>query len=314
LNENIIKIIFEFKPMIMKKILKLILCLSMFISVTVQLQAQETRDTSLWVIETVDDNEYVGEILFRDKQIIRLKTQKIGEITIQMKDIKSITKVRASQMVKGDYWFENPHATRYFWGPNGYGLRKGEGYYQNTWIFLNQVSVGVTDNFTIGAGLIPTFLLGGGSAIPIWITPKVSVPIKKDKFNIGVGGLVGGVVGESSELAGIAFGTATVGSRDKNMSLSLGYGFVGDEWANSPVVTFSGMIRTGKRGFFITENYFISAGGETLAIISGGGRYVFKKLAIDFGGFLPLASDLDQFIVLPWLGINVPFGNKTLGE
>ena len=199
-----IKTTFEIKPMIMKKMLKLVLCLSLFITANIQLQAQETRDTSLWVIETVDDNEYVGEILFRDNQIIRLKTQKIGEITIQMKDVKSITKVQASQMVKGDYWFENPHATRYFWGPNGYGLRKGEGYYQNTWIFLNQVSVGVTDNFTIGAGMIPLFLFGAG-ATPVWITPKVSVPIQKDKFNIGVGGLVGGIVGESSELAGIAF-------------------------------------------------------------------------------------------------------------
>ena len=49
-------------------------------------------------------------------------------------------------------------------------------------------------------------------------------------------------------------------------------------------------------------------------MISGGGRYVFKKLALDFGGFLPVAEGIDRIIVLPWLGINVPFGNKSIGE
>ncbi len=30
---------------------------------------------------------------------------------------------------------------------------------------------------------------------PIWVIPKVSVPVVKDKFNIGAGALVGYVVG-----------------------------------------------------------------------------------------------------------------------
>ena len=298
----------------MKTILKWLFFLNLIIAFSTQLQAQDTRDTSLWVIETLDDNEYVGEIIYRDSEIIRLKTKKIGEITIKMKDVKSIKPVVATQMVEGEYWFENPHATRYFWGPNGYGLRKGEGYYQNTWIFLNQVSVGVTDNITIGGGLVPTFFLGGLGATPVWLTPKVSFPIQKDKFNVGFGGIVGGILGEETDAVGIVYGTSTIGSRDKNASLSLGYGFAGKDWAEAPTVTFSAMIRTSKRGFILTENYFIKAGGETFVILSGGGRYVFKKLALDYGGFMPIFSDIDAFIILPWLGINVPFGNKKLGE
>ncbi|MEZ5070324.1 MAG: hypothetical protein R2751_04985 [Bacteroidales bacterium] len=40
--------------------------------------------------------------------------------------------LQSNDLVEGEYWFSNPHATRYFFGTNGYGLEKGEGYYQNT--------------------------------------------------------------------------------------------------------------------------------------------------------------------------------------
>lgn len=110
---------------------------------------------------------------------------------------------------------ENPHATRYLFGPNGYGLRKGEGYYSNTWIFFNQLSYGFTDNFTVGAGVIPLFCLPAPrrrSGSP----PKFSIPVKKDVVNLGVGGLFATVLGgEDVGTFGIAYGQLTLGSRPK---------------------------------------------------------------------------------------------------
>jgi hypothetical protein len=54
-------------------------------------------------------------------------------------------------------------------------MNKGEGYYHNFMVFINQATYGVTDNISIGGGLVPLFLFGG--LTPVWITPKVSVPI-----------------------------------------------------------------------------------------------------------------------------------------
>jgi len=58
------------------------------------------------------------------------------------------------------------------------GLHKGEGYYQNIWVFWNQASFGVTENFSLGFGIIPLFLFGGeaGQYSPIWVVPKLSYP------------------------------------------------------------------------------------------------------------------------------------------
>lgn len=83
---------------------------------------------------------------------------------------------------------------RYFFMNNNLGVPKGRGYYQNTWIFFNQFSYGVTDNFSIAAGLIPGFLFK--TYTPMWIVPSISIPVAKDKFSIGASFLFLFVPGE----------------------------------------------------------------------------------------------------------------------
>jgi hypothetical protein len=272
--------------------------------------AQNTGDTLLVKIETTDGNEFIGQVISDDSTKTVLKTEKLGEITILKADIKNTESVQVQQIKDGKLWFENPQSTRYFWSPNGYGLKRGEGYYQNIWVLWNQFSYGVTDYFSIGAGIVPAFLFGGAPT-PIFITPKFSIPVKKDQFNIGVGAIVGTVLGEEGTGFGILYSNATFGSRDANVSIGGGAMFAGGEWAPSPLINFSGMFRITNRGYFITENYLISADGTTVVMFSAGGRWIIKKAAIDYGLFLPISSDIDTFIALPWLGFTIPFGKTN---
>jgi hypothetical protein len=269
--------------------------------------AQAPDTTKIYRVETTDGNEYLGRIIEQNNGRIRLETEKIGVITLRMSDIVKLEEIKVSQIKDAVYWFENPQATRYLWSPNGFGLKRGEGYYQNIWVLFNQVSVGVTDNFSIGAGMVPLFLFAG-SPTPAWITPKFSIPVRKDKVNIGAGALVGGVLGESNTGFGVLYGILTLGNRDKNMSLGLGYGYAGEDSPNSPAISFSAMIRTGQRGYFLTENYYF--GGESgVVMFSVGGRRIIKKTGLDFGVLLP--SDTGGgLIAVPWLGFSVPFGRK----
>ena len=109
--------------------------------------AQQTQsDTTLMRVETSDGNAYIGTIVSETNESILLKTETLGEITIKKSTIIRIAPVPKAQVKDGVAWFENPQATRYFLQPNGYGLKKGEAYYQNVWIFFNQFSVGVSDN------------------------------------------------------------------------------------------------------------------------------------------------------------------------
>jgi hypothetical protein len=269
--------------------------------------SQDVVDTTSYEVETKDGNIYLGQILFENDSIVRLRTTNIGDITIQRKNIKSIVQLKGGEIIDGQYWFENPQASRYFWQPNGYGLKKGEAYYQNIWIFWNQVSVGFSDYFSAGAGIVPLFLFGGAPT-PVWITPKFSIPVVRDKFNIGTGALMGTVLGEDETGFGILYGVTTFGSKDKNFSIGLGYGYAGGDWADAPTITFSGMVRTGENGYFITENYFIGTAEDNILLLSLGGRRMVRRVGIDAAVVIPTGFDGD-LIVIPILGLTVPFGN-----
>jgi len=291
------------------KTLKIVLFFMILFFAAQHVYSQIEEELNLVKIETTDGNEFIGTISSEDSEKLVLKTENLGEITILRADIKTQINVDEEQIKDGILWFENPQATRYFWAPNAYGLKKGEGYYQNIYVFWNQVSYGITDYITIGGGIIPTFLFG--AATPVFLTPKVSIPVVKDKFNIGGGMLLGTVLGDVSDdiSFGIAYGLSTFGSRDSNISISLGYGYAGGDWANSPLINVSGMKRTSKRFYILSENYYIKANDESLAVISVGGRWIIKKAALDFLLVRPIAKDLDMgsFIAVPLLGFTIPF-------
>ncbi|HCE56658.1 MAG TPA: hypothetical protein DER09_02400 [Prolixibacteraceae bacterium] len=279
----------------------------MFCIAVLFVNAQNTGDTILVQIETNDGNEFIGELITEDDIKIVIKTEKLGEITIPKTDIKRRDTVQFQQIKDGKLWFENPQSTRYFWSPNGYGLKKNEGYYQNIWVLWNQFSYGVTNNFSIGAGIIPLFLFGG-TPTPVFATMKFSIPVKENKVNVAAGAIAGTILGESETGFGIVYGLSTFGSPDANVTFGLGYGFAGGEWAKAPMVNFNGMFRVSSRGYFITENYLLSGGGETILLISLGGRSIIKKAALDYGLVFPVA-EIGEFVAIPWLGFTIPFGN-----
>ncbi|WPP51448.1 hypothetical protein [Catalinimonas niigatensis] len=290
--------------------LKTVYLLSFVVLVTLcitgKTYAQEEVRPSLWQVETNDGNIYYGRIISQSQEVLRLETENLGIISIAVENIRAIRELNDEEIKNGEIWPENAQATRYFFAPNGYGLRKGEAYYQNVWIFFNQVSVGVSDNFSLGLGTIPLFLFGGAPT-PIWITPKFSVPIKKDKLNLGGGALIGTVLGGDSGGFGLAYGVVTIGDRNKNLNLGLGYGFADGDWADSPLINLGGMLRLSRKGYLISENYFVVADGSVFGAISLGGRTVWNRFSLDYGGFIPL-GETGSFFVIPWLGFVVPLG------
>ncbi|HAH22732.1 MAG TPA: hypothetical protein DCL77_03030 [Prolixibacteraceae bacterium] len=285
----------------------LMLCL---LSLSINVHAQNNQDSIRSHVETVDGNEYIGIILQQDSQIIRIKTDNLGEISIPRAEVKRITLLTSVKTKEGTYWLDNPQATRYFWSPNGYSLKAGEGYYQNVWILINQVTYGITNHFSAGVGIVPLFLFAGSSS-PAWITAKFSVPVVKDKVNLGAGLLAGTIIGQQNTNFGILYGLSTFGSKDKNINIGLGWGFANGEIAKNPTLSISGMLRTGPRGYILTENYFIGTPDNFLVLLSLGGRRIIKHTGLDFGAVIPLGADIGSFVAIPWLGLTIPFGQKS---
>ena len=275
---------------------------------TLSVSSQTTNDSTLINIETFDGNEFMGQIVHEDSLKIIFKTEKLGDISIFKTDIKRSKTVEVQQIKDGKYWFPNPQSTRYFWSPNGYGLKEGEGYYQNNWVIWNQFAYGLSDNFSIGAGVIPLFLFSVPT--PVFATVKFSIPVVDEKFNIAAGAIAGTIIGESETGFGILYGLATLGSPDVNVTFGLGYGFAGGEMASTPAININGLMRVSKSSYIITENYILSGGGESVVLISFGGRTIFKKVALDYGLVLPFFGDGIE-IALPWLGFSLPFGKTS---
>jgi len=268
-----------------------------------------TKD-SLWILETRDGNTHVGTIQkIRDTTLINTQ---FGLLRIPNANIKSLERSsQAGKMVQGEFWQANNYATRHFWGPSGYGLKKGQGYYQNTWVLLNQVSYGFTDHFTLGLGLVPTFLFGAREYIPFWLTPKFSFPYKNGKGAFGFGTILFGLLrSDVNEGIGILYGANTFGTPDRQFTIGLGYGYSTDGGlADYPSISLSGQRRLSKRWVFLTENYMLAVGNDDglLGFISAGARYMGKSIALDFGGVMPYGGGIDFLIAVPWLGITVPF-------
>lgn len=292
--------------MLKKSTLFFLISILISLSFIAIVQAQENIGETVR-ITTSDGNVLMGVVEQENEDQIIVRVEGIGEVTVQKSNIKKMEIIDPERIQNGDYWFENPHGTRYFFAPNAIGLQKGTGYYQNAWIFFNNVNYGVSDNFSIGAGLIPGFLFGGGlDSTPLWILPKLSIPVSGDNFHLGVGAMIGGIIGSGS--GALFYGSGTVGSTDKNLTVGLGYGASGGDISSTPLVNISGMYRAKRTIYMLGELYFlpgIDGSGVTLL----GARWAPENFAVDFGLILPL-EETGDFIGIPWLGVSIPFGNR----
>ena len=259
-----------------------------------------------WIVETRDGSTIQGIFLGQTEVGIRLQTDIAGEVVIPHAQIKSTKIVEESRMKNGEYWFENPNATRYLFSPSAFSLKKGEAYYQNTYLVLNSFNVGITDNITMGGGfeLISTFT--GSPAF--YITPKATFEIN-DKWRAGGGLLYANVIGVEEDFSGlgIGYGIVTYGNTDDNATLGLGYGFVDGELSSKPVITLSGMKRVSRRIGLVTENWLVPV-DDYYGVLSYGLRFMGERLTVDLA-FINNREIADVITIgIPYVDFVIKFG------
>jgi hypothetical protein len=57
------------------------------------------------------------------------------------------------EISNGMFYRRDPNDTRLLFAPTGRGLRQGQGYFADYWIFFPTVAVGITDFFAVGGGM-----------------------------------------------------------------------------------------------------------------------------------------------------------------
>jgi len=273
---------------------------------TIPLDSVNVTDTTFrHSVRLQDGSTLIGRVLALTADSVRVQLS-AGTVVMPRTAVAEVRQFAAARMRNGEYWFENPHATRLLFSSTAFPLEKGTGYYANTWIVLHTFAAGLTDRFTLGGGL---FWFPGVSIdnTLMYLLPKYTV-VDAERGKLAVGALVGilplETLGDDGPwTAGILYGVGTTGSRDSNASLGLGWGYAGDKLASNPVVMLGGQARASRRLSLISENWIFPVDGRTEGVLSGGLRFLGEGLTVDLAYLKPLQGEGWA----PWVGFAFRF-------
>jgi len=302
------------KKIILKRTLTyLVLLVALFLSE----KAFSQNPDRLFYIKLNNGNTVIGKKISEDEQTLVLNSEEMGAFTIQKKSIKKIKPIKASQIKKGKYWFENPNASRYLFAPSGYSLGEDKGYYQNSMLLYNSVGYGFTDNLSMSAGILPIPLPFIGGVI-FTFQGKYAFPIVQNKWNASAGFMY---INNFGDHLGIGYGAFTYGSKDHNVSIGAGYGWAEGDLIKAPVLTISGMTRLGRKFALVTENWLIPVEEFSYDYDSKSNTYKNRRLEVKYEliynlSFRYMAERLSvdigimsqEGIVIPVGGITIPLG------
>jgi hypothetical protein len=269
-----------------------------------QIQSKEELGNSIRVEIQMNDNRVIVCTLNGlSSDQIQAQSAELGTLVINRANVKSLRYLPTIAGVSSGIQFENPHPTRYFFGPSAIPLKKGERYYQNAYVLANSVQYGVSDHFS----------MGGGAVIPFafFITPKWGWQVAT-KWHVGTGMLAAtSFIKDMNFGLAVAYGSATYGTKEHNLTLNAGWGAVKQQdpnasyaWrgARRPMFTISGMTRISNRVMLVTENWLFSLQeydfvNETYqmrnrGILTGGLRFMGEKNSFDFGILVPSGESI----------------------
>ncbi len=264
-----------------------------------QIQAQDELGNAIRIeIQLNDNRTIVCELRELSAEQVQAFSKDLGNLAISRANVKSLRYLPVVAGGQAGIQFDNPHPTRYFFGPSAIPLKKGERYYQNAYVLANSVQYGINDNFSIGGGAVIPFAF--------FITPKWGYQVAS-KWHLGYGMLAAtSFIKDMNFGLAVAYGSATYGTKEHNVTLNAGWGAVKQQDPNSsyawrgarrPMFTISAMTRISNRVMLVTENWLFSLNEydfqtetytmKNRGILTGGFRFMGEKNSFDFGVLVP---------------------------
>jgi len=187
-------------------------------------------------------------------------------------------------------------SSRYFFSPSGYGLKKHEGYYQCSEVFLQSLYYGLTDNVSLGGGSLLLY--------PAYFSARTSFEFTGD-LHFGVGYLLLNDPSGGGKLVNVVYATMTIGSRARNISIN--YGGNLDDVSKLPIYTVNGFYKLNNYLGLVTENWIFSINRDNLTsfnLYTAGIRILAWNVPIDLG---IMAIDHSNQIIWP-----IPVGSFSI--
>lgn len=292
----------------MKKILFSILLSILVITI---ISAQDMSSGQRVQIVLKDGTTVIGKVIEETEIEITLITNAMGNVTIDKEEIKRMTTLQTSNgrdSLQIPVDFHN--STHYLANPSGFTLKKGQSYYENIGVFFSSYAVGVTDNFTIAAGGEVATLLFGQSFPILYVSPRFSIPITKDKHSFSLGGTIFTSPEDGFDGFGVVQAAITIGTRNNNFTIGSGIGFSFEGGFGDEVLPFyaSFMTRLSRKFSLVSDNFivFYDDFNDTTGILSLALRLHFKRngSAFNFGLFRP-TEGIDDLLAIPFVSATI---------
>lgn len=283
----------------------------LFFSFTAHIASQEIIDKKVEVTLR-NDQKFIGVIQEQTTTSIVLFVEDIGEMTIKKINIESIRPLKpASQDVDSrGYPVDYYNSTRYLINPSGYGLEKGQAYYENIYVFFNSYSYGVTDRITIALGGEIASLLFGGDFPVLYGSARFNIPFRNNQGAFSAGLIYFTIPEDDLDGIGLAQSSLTLGSRNNNINFGFGIGFSPGEGDAVYSYQAGATVRLSRRLSFVTDNFVINDGefdNDNVYILSAALRIHFNSsgAAVNAGLWRPL-EDLNDLLAIPVVSATIP--------
>lgn len=264
---------------------------------------------SVLEIRLTDGSVVFGTVVYEDGATLVVRTVAGARLELRPDQIQS--RRRASgNVVRGEYWPEDPNHTRLLFTSTGRALGAGQGYVSAYFLFFPMLAYGVTDRLTIAGG---TPVIPGAIGKVFYLAPKFTVS-QRERSAISIGAL-GFVSSDATDegTVGIAYGVGTWGTRDRAFTAGAGWGFqLGSNessFSNSPVLVLGAETRLSRRVKVLSENWIFTQRTGGLSLLSGAFRFIGDRLSADLG--LIGAVGGDDACCLPMVNFVWNFGRDA---
>lgn len=226
------------------------------------------------MVKKNDGSIYVGRIIEVTKDSVLFKTAE-AEFSIAINEIKDIEKITVGER---GYHYPDKNKDKLFFAPTGRTLKKGEGYFIDTYIFFPGISYGLTDRITIGGGFSLFPGLDMNEQV-YYFMPKIGL-IQNKNYSLAISSFIFQFPDEVPPV-GFIFGMNTYEIENVSLTAGLGYGFYDHELADKPAVILGADWRFSRKFAFLTENWIVP--DEEGEIISYGIRIINDHVNTDLG-------------------------------
>ena len=250
---------------------------------------------SVQILTTADGATHIGRSIAVDGDTLRFDTQ-YGLLAIPLTAIDKVEQVAADQPADRPYWFANPNTTRLYFAPTGRMLKRGAGYFSDYYLFFPGFAYGLSDRISLGGGLSLLPFVDFDEQL-FYLTPKLGLK-QGDQFNLALGALLVKIPVDDDPTVGVLYTVATYGQADASFTAGLGYGFVGRDLSERPMVVLGGEMRISRRLALVTENWIFPGVDDPL--ISYGLRFFGKGMSVDLS-LLNLLGDQAIFPGVPYV-------------